>query len=108
MDFRADDIKIKEIKRLFYFSLFFSIGLSILADPSWAVTVASLQNPIQELKIELFGGWMMAIKIIAAAIGIVISVFRTSLLPFGIGAGLSVGIHFFDRWLGTGAAGALI
>ncbi len=79
-----------------------------ITEPTWAVTVASLTEPIRELKTQIFGGWMMAIKIIAAAIGLIFSLVRGSLAPAGLGVGLAVGTHFFDKWLGDGAAGALI
>jgi len=84
------------------------LGCSLILDPSMAVTVDGLQEPIRQLKKEIFGGWMMAVKIGAAAAGIVLSAFRGSLAPFGIGAGLSMGIHLYDKYLGDGAAGALI
>ncbi len=77
-------------------------------DPTWAVTVEGLQEPIRQLKSQIFGGWMMVVKIAAAATGIVLSAFKGSLAPFGIGAGLSMGIHLYDLYLGDGAAGALI
>ena len=79
-----------------------------LSDTVYAVTVNELQAPIVALKSEIFGGWMMVVKICAATAGIVMSAFRGSLAPFGIGAGLAAGIHLYDAYLGTGAAGALI
>ncbi len=82
--------------------------LGLWGNEAFAVTVAELQAPIQTLKESIFGGWMMAVKICAAAAGIILSVFRGSLAPFGIGAGLTLGIHLYDQYLGTGAAGALI
>ena len=82
--------------------------LSLWSNEAFAVTVTELQEPIRELKKSIFGGWMMAVKICAAAAGIILSVFRGSLAPFGIGAGLTLGIHLYDQYLGTGADGALI
>ncbi len=82
--------------------------MNIVFEPAFAVTIDKLQEPIRELKKEIFGGWMFAVKIIAASIGIILSTVRGSLAPFGIGAALSAGIHFMDKWLGDGAAGALI
>jgi hypothetical protein len=98
-------------KRLFMF--FFAIMsayflMSLLSDPAFAVTVDQLRAPITGLKQAIFGGWMMAVKICAAAAGIIMSAFKGSLAPFGIGAGLSMGIHLYDQYLGTGADGALI
>ena len=73
-----------------------------------AVTVVELADPIRGLKTQIFGGWMMAIKIVAASIGLIFSLVRGSLAPAGLGVGLAIGIHFFNAWLGDGAAGALI
>lgn len=95
--------------RLFFLTLLAAYGvLSIASDPVFAVTVERLQEPIRALKNDIFGGWMMAVKICAAAAGIIMSAFRGSLAPFGIGAGLSMGIHLYDQYLGNGADGALI
>ena len=77
-------------------------------DAAWAVEVPDLAAPIRGLKTQIFGGWMMAIKIVAAAIGLIFSLVRGSLAPAGLGVGLAIGIHFFNAWLGDGAAGALI
>lgn len=96
------------VKKLFYLTIAFAFAFCFVTEPVFAVTIAKLQEPIKELKKELFGGWMMAVKIISAAVGLIISIFRLNLMPFGIGAGLSVGIHFIDKWLGDGADGALI
>jgi hypothetical protein len=91
---------------LIFTTLYFLAG--IVSDPAFAVTVEKLQEPIANLKTEIFSGWMMVVKICAATAGIVISAFKGSLAPFGIGAGLSAGIHLYDSYLGTGADGALI
>jgi len=92
------------------FVLFMGCALAVVlySDPTWAVTIESLQEPIKNLKTEIFSGWMMVVKICAATAGIVLSAFRGSLAPFGIGARLSAGIHLYDKYLGDGAAGALI
>lgn len=90
-------------------AIFSSLILSVFfTEPTWAITVAELQAPVAALKNEIFGGWMQVVKICAATSGIIMSVFRGSLTPFGIGAGLTAGIHLYDSYLGTGAAGALI
>lgn len=101
-------MEVGDVKKAFYLTIAFAFVYCFLTEPVFAVTVEKLQEPIKELKKELFGGWMVAVKIISAAVGLIISIFRLSLLPFGVGAGLSVGIHFIDKWLGTGADGALI
>ncbi len=82
--------------------------LFIINNTTWAVTVTELIEPIKHLKTEIFSGWMTVVKICAAASGIVLSAFRGSLVPFGIGAGLAAGIHLYDGYLGTGVDGALI
>jgi hypothetical protein len=82
--------------------------LSLMLDPSYAVTVEALQAPIRELKTEIFDGWMMVVKICAVTAGIVMSAFKGSLAPFGLGAGLTAGIHLYGQYLGDGASGALI
>ena len=84
------------------------IVMASICDITLAVEVADLAAPIRTLKTQIFGGWMMAIKIIAAAIGLIFSLVRGSLAPAGLGVGLAIGIHFFNAWLGDGAAGALI
>ncbi len=85
------------------------VGCFLILDPSLAVTVEALKEPISNLKSEIFGAWMVAVKIAAMAVGIVLSAFKGSLAPFGIGAGLSMGIHLYDLYLGEDiAAGALI
>lgn len=95
-------------QRNIIFCLLLLAFLLLLVDSSCAVTVGELQAPIIELKNEIFGGWMQVVKICAATSGIIMSAFRGSLTPFGIGACLSAGIHLYDSYLGTGAAGALI
>lgn len=93
---------------LWFYFMGLILGCLVFSNPSFAVTVTELQAPITALKSEIFGGWMKVVQIAAATSGIIMSVFRGSLTPFGIGAGLAVGIHLYDGYLGTGAAGALI
>ncbi len=96
-------------RRTMLLAMFSTLILSVFfTDSTWAITVAELQAPVAALKSEIFGGWMMVVKICAATSGIILSAFRGSLTPFGIGAGLTAGIHLYDAYLGTGAAGALI
>ena len=98
----------QQTKTLIFSMLLIFLLCSFFTDPTYAVTVAELAAPIAALKSEIFGGWMMVVKICAATSGIILSVFRGSLVPFAIGAGLTMGIHLYDAYLGTGAAGALI
>mgnify|MGYP003559953480 FL=1 len=101
-------MRIEQDKLKIYLLVGAFLGCSLVLDPSFAVTVDALQEPIRQLKEEILGGWRMAVKIGAAAAGIVLSAFRGSFAPFGIGAGLSMGIHLYDKYLGDGAVGALI
>jgi hypothetical protein len=101
------DTRNQRIKNCFI-ALSIFLLFSIATNPTWAVTVQELIEPIQNLKTEIFSGWMTVVKVCAAATGIVLSAFRGSLMPFAIGAGLSAGIHLYDSYLGDVAAGALI
>lgn len=94
--------------KISYMLLLIFLLLFIINNTTWAVTVTELIEPIKHLKTEIFSGWMTVVKICAAASGIVLSAFRGSLVPFGIGAGLAAGIHLYDGYLGAGADGALI
>ena len=98
----------QQLKKMLFVIMSTTAVFLIITEPSFAVTIQKLQEPIKDLKSEIFGGWMMVVKIGAAAAGIVLSAFRGSLAPFGIGAGISAGIILFDKYLGTGADGALI
>ncbi len=98
----------QQLKKMLFVIMSTTAAFLIITEPSFAVTIQKLQEPIKDLKSEIFGGWMMVVKIGAAAAGIVLSAFRGSLAPFGIGAGISAGIILFDKYLGTGADGALI
>jgi len=108
MNFLEIESRNKRVKKVFWTTLAMFAFISCLTDPVFAVTVAKLQDPIKELKQELFGGWMNVVKVCSAAVGVIFSAVRFSLLPATIGAGISASIIFFDKWLGTGADGALI
>ncbi len=85
------------LKKTLFLFIACTLFITFFTDPSWAVTVERLQEPIRHLKTELFSGWMMVVKIGAAATGVVFSAFRGSLAPFGIGAGISLGTHSVRR-----------
>lgn len=84
------------------------VGCFLVLDPSFAVTVEALQDPITNLKSEIFGGWMVVVKIAAMAAGIIFSAFKGSLTPLGMGAGLSMGIHLYDLYLGEDPGAAAL
>ena len=84
------------------------LGSTLLLDPSLAMTVDTLKAPLEEVRKELFGTWMMAVKVGAGVSGIVFSVARGSLIPLGIGVGLSAGIYLYDKYLEKDISTALI
>lgn len=75
-------------------------------DAAFAISVESLRAPMGELKSEVFS-WLFAVKIAAVAVGSTFAVVKQSITPFGVGAAIGMGIHFFDKHIGD-AAGALI
>jgi hypothetical protein len=66
--------------------------------------VQDLRAPMQALKTNIFTGWMWGVKVIAVAVGSIFAIMQQSITPFGIGAGIGAGIHFFDAYLGDGGA----
>ena len=84
------------------------LGSTLLLEPGLAMTVDTLKAPLEEVRKELFGTWMMAVKVGSGVSGIVFSVARGSLIPLGMGVGLSAGIHLYDKYLEKSINGALI
>ena len=80
--------------------------LCVLTAPTFGVTVETLKAPIKDLKDTIFGGWIWIPKIAAAVGGIVLSVYNQSIIPLATGAGIGLGIHFYDTYID--ASGALI
>ncbi|MBP9752192.1 MAG: hypothetical protein KBD31_00050 [Proteobacteria bacterium] len=79
------------------------IGATVLSTKAFGISVDSLKAPMQELKKEAFS-WMFAVKVAAGVVGAAFSVARQSVTPFGIGAGVVAGIHFFDKYIGDGSS----
>lgn len=79
------------------------IGVTVLSTQAFGISVESLKAPMQELKKEAFS-WMFAVKVAAGVVGAAFSVARQSVTPFGIGAGVVAGIHFFDKYIGDGSS----
>ena len=104
----VSNVNLENYKSAFLLMIGAFFVICLFTDPTWAVTVEKLQEPIKDLKKEIFGGWMVALQICAAAMGILLSIFRGSLAPFGIGGGITMGIHFLDKYLGDGSSGAFI
>jgi len=71
-----------------------------------ALSIEALKVPMGDLKKEVFS-WMFAVKIAAVAVGGAFAVVKQSVVPFGVGAGITAGIHFFDKFIGD-ASGVLI
>jgi hypothetical protein len=78
-----------------------SIASSILG-----VEVEDLKAPVKDLKDTIFGGWMWVPKIGAAVGGCLLAVYNQSIMPLATGAGVGLGIHFYDLYIK--ADGALI
>ena len=96
----------QKLKGLCLIGLF--LGFLLIVDPSFAVTVNALKAPMTTLKEQIFGGWMVGVQIGAVFAGIVMSVFRSSLVPMFMGGGITLGIQLYDTYLGDVAQGALI
>ncbi len=74
--------------------------------PTFGVAVEDLKAPIKDLKETIFGGWMWVPKIGAAVGGCLLAVYNQSIMPLATGAGVGLGIHFYDLYIK--ADGALI
>ncbi len=80
----------------------------LMTDPAFAVNIQALQQPIADLKSNVFSSWMVPVKVLGVAAAGAISFYKQSLVPFGMGIGTVLGISFFDSYLGNAAQGALI
>lgn len=78
----------------------------VLISPAFGVAVEDLKAPIKDLKETIFGGWMWVPKIGAAVGGCLLAVYNQSIMPLATGAGVGLGIHFYDLYIK--ADGALI
>ena len=77
-----------------------------LMSPTFGVAVEDLKAPVKDLKDTIFGGWMWVPKIGAAVGGCLLAVYNQSIMPLATGAGVGLGIHFYDLYIK--ADGALI
>ncbi len=68
-----------------------------------AVPVDTLRAPMQAMKKEVWS-YMFPIKVASVVVGAAFSLMRQSMMPFGVGAGITTAIHFFDSVLGDGSA----
>lgn len=86
-----------------YTACIFIMAVWLTSPELYAVNVDSLKEPMKNLKTEVFG-WLFAIKVAAAAVGGAFALAQQSLTPFGVGAGIAAGIHFFDKYIGDGSS----
>jgi hypothetical protein len=77
-----------------------------LGSIAFGVDVDALKEPVKDLKETIFGGWMWVPKIGAAVGGCLLAVYNQSIMPLATGAGVGLGIHFYDLYIK--AEGALI
>jgi|GEM_PF-1410120 len=78
----------------------------VLTNPVLGVGIEELKAPIKDLKDTIFKGWMWVPKIGAAVGGCLMAVYNQSVMPLATGAGIGLGIHFYDMYIK--ADGALI
>ena len=103
-----DKQSIRQFTKQYGFSLVmisFLLSWALVA-PAFGVTVNALRVPIQDLKETVFGGWMWVLKIGAAVGGCLMAVYNQSIMPLATGAGIALGIHFYNAYIN--ADGALI
>lgn len=89
-------------KNLIYFTIA-TLVIVAFSEQLQAIPLESLREPMQNMKKEVWS-YMFVIKVAAAVGGAVFSVVQQSLMPLGLGAATSAGIHFFDGMIGDGAA----
>jgi hypothetical protein len=83
------------------------VGASIylMIDPIAAAVVGDMKDAVEDLQKDIFGsGWITVGEIAAAAVGAVMSIARSSGMPFAMGAGVAGGLHFFKRHTESAAA----
>ena len=78
----------------------------IFLEPTFSVAVEDLKAPVKDLKDTIFGGWMWIPTIGAAVGGCLLAVYNQTIMPLATGAGIGLGIHFYDLYIN--ADGALI
>ena len=88
--------------------LLVALLVCVMTSDSFAVNLEAMRGPVVALKQNVFGSWMVPVKIMGVAAAGAISFFKQSLAPFGIGVGTVLGISFFDAYLEGTANGALI
>jgi hypothetical protein len=82
-----------------------AVSACYILETTEAYAVAGdLRAPMTALKTTIFGGWLWGVKVVAVAVGSAFAVAQQTITPFGIGAGIGAGIHFFDAYLGDGGA----
>ena len=89
--------------------MFFSVVVLLLISTGdvFAITNDAIKAPMQNLHKDAFD-WMFAVKIAGGVLGGAFSLAKQSPMPFAMACGTILGISFFDNYLSTAAAGALI
>jgi hypothetical protein len=83
--------------------LIFSLFLIFFVSESFGITTEALKAPMGDFKKEIWG-WLHGVQIIGVAAGAGFAIVKQSLVPFGVGGGISAAIHFFDKFIGDGSA----
>jgi hypothetical protein len=78
--------------------------ICVMTAPTFGVTVETLKAPVKDLKDTIFGGWMWVPKIGAAVGGCLMAVYNQSIMPLATGAGVGLGIHFYELYINADAA----
>jgi hypothetical protein len=81
--------------------LLFLLAVIVFSDLS-AVAVDSLKAPLKGMKEEVWS-YMYIVKVAAVVVGGCFSVMKQTVTPLGVGAGITAGIHFFDKVVGDGS-----
>ncbi len=89
------------VKNLTYFALA-TLVIVAFSDQLQAIPLETLREPMKKMKKEVWS-YMYVIKVAATVVGGVFSVLQQSLLPLGVGAGITAGITFFDEVVGDGS-----
>ena len=76
----------------------------VFISPTFGVAVEDLKAPVKDLKDTIFGGWMWVPKIGAAVGGCLLAVYNQSIMPLATGAGVGLGIHFYELYINADAA----
>lgn len=94
-----------ESNRCLYFGLA-ALTVLVMSEPLLGVPLADLKAPLKAMKDEVWS-YMFIVKVAATVVGGCFSVMQQSVAPLAVGAGITAGIHFFDKVIGDGSAALL-